>query len=201
MTPQLQKTWLIWTAIAGVLLMSGCTQTYKLKAPTFTDYPEQREHPLTIALLLDEEYSSYVCEVPRRMYRVPLGDALEKNSIFIAEQTFEEVHMVRGSEAEIPPDARAVLTPKVIYGNMSKGVSAFDRLEFVIDVEWTLKDRRGNMIWLKTMRGKARNAGGTIGTIKSQAGKRIRAALKELFAKTHQAIAASPEIRAFAESQ
>ena len=127
-----------------------------------------------------------------------LGEALETNSIFIAEQTFDKVYVARGSEAEIPADARAVLTPKVISVDESRFVSAFDNVDFMIDVEWILQDRGGNTIWLKTIRGKAINKAGNLFSMSSHGEKRLEMAMKDLFNNSYQAIFTSPLIRAFA---
>ena len=186
--------------VFGLLLITGCV-TYDAKTPTFEDYPEQQKHPLTVALRLDEDYTSFVCSVAQRGFVVPLGDALERNSVFVAEKTFGKVYLVKGAEADVPPDARAVLTPRINFGSTTRFVSAFDTAEFAIDVEWTLEDRQGDLIWLRTLRGRVRNASGTTGSMRSQAGKRIRPALKELFAATHEAISGSALIREFAKTQ
>ena len=200
MSRQLHRAWITTVASISLLLISGC-RTYNAKIPTFTDYPEQQAYDTTVALVLSEEYAGHICDVPSRSYRVSLGNALERNSIYVAKKLFNTVHVVKGASAGIPKDAVAILKPSIVSDCMSGSMSAFDKSEYVIDVEWTLEDRQGNLVWLKTIRGKAKNAAGSLGSIRLQAGKRIRAALEDLFGKTYEAIRIAPAIREFVEQQ
>ncbi len=57
------------------------------------------------------------------------------------------------------------------------------------------------MIWLKTIRGKAKNATGTLFSMSAQTEKRFQMALKDLFGRSYQAMIDSPAIRKFAGEQ
>lgn len=203
MTSKTYTSLIFLTVLLGLSLINGCNQGANVKVPTFSDYPQQQKHPLAIALRFDEDYSGYafIEKYAIGTSQLPLGDALMKNSVFVAEQAFDKVYVAEGSKAEIPKDARAVLTPKVISASMSKFISVFDKVDFVIDVEWLMQDRRGNTVWLKTIRGKARNSCGNAFTIISQRDKRIRLAMKDLFNNTYQAFLTSPLIRTFEQDQ
>ncbi len=190
------NSWSISTAVTCLLLVGGCSSTLKVAVPTYAEYPQRRAHPMTITLHVTEEYSGYVYAK-----HYPLGDALERNSVAIVERIFDEVHVAKGSDAEISENSTGVLTPKVTFVDMSTGVSIFDKIDFVIDVEWVLQDARGNTLWMKTIRGKGRNTMDSVLSGVSHFEDRVRMGLENLFTNSYEAMSTSPLIHALGQDQ
>ena len=106
--------------------------------------------------------------------------------------------MQRGT-ATAPPAAGIVITPKVADVAHSMSAWAFDPVEMSIDVEWTITDPRGQVLWVKTIRGSATHNLGNMYTHKSNAKKRVDKVMEDLFSKSLAAITAAPELARVAQ--
>ena len=67
--------------------------------------------------------------------------------------------------------------------------------------EWTMKDAKGNTVWVDTITGEAQAHGGNIFTHRAQTRERVKAVVEDLFRKSFQAISSSASVREVANSK
>ncbi len=188
------------TAILPLVLLlglsSGCTYTYPLNATTLEHWPPHKQQNLKVDLVLPDAYSQYTYDwVQAGAHTLfPIGPALTNNTIALSKQAFAHVSVRRG-KAPQSPEVDAVLTPKVTDFELSLTSSALDGshpMKMSVDVEWTMTDPKGKLLWVKTVRGAVEREMGLRGFGDERViSEHVDLVMADLFAKSLVAITAA----------
>ena len=186
-----------------VILGSGCAHTrhvLDLQPLTVGPYPPVAKSDLKIELRITDDLRKAQCEweLAGETWQLLLGSQFALNSEALARHLFADV-IVKNS-ADAPPDAGtdAVLVPRLVTVDRAAGMSAFSESKISAALEWSLKSAKGDIVWIDTIKGEAKNKTGTLFVYKEHMREGARMMLTDLFNKSFQAMSASPEIRDFA---
>lgn len=188
----------------GMLFATGCTTTYKIDSDPAMDYTAHNKIDLRIQLHMSDGFSGYMWEHKMALgdtSRMGMGPALSSNAEAMATGLFRDVVVSRGSSDSPPGGVDAVLTPRVVSVERAMGTTAFSDMKTIIDLEWTLADAEGNLIWVDTIQGVGKAKTGNLFTHRSEARKQGNRAIQDVFQKSVEAIMSSPEIQAFVKSR
>jgi PBP1b-binding outer membrane lipoprotein LpoB len=191
----------IGSALLGTLLITGCTFTYKVSTDPVADYSSGQKLPTSIELNLPDALCKYTWEHKTALgdsFRMELGPALSSNAEAMARGLFQAVTVSHGDPGSEKSSTAAILTPRVVSVERAMGANSFSDMKTIIDLEWSLSDPKGNLIWVQTLQGIGKAKTGNIFSHKSEARKQGRLAIQDVFQKSAAAITNSPEIRAFA---
>lgn len=181
-----------------ILFITGCAQIVYDIPNEPVSHPQINKLNLRVGLSLSEELRRAKWERPGYGITVTVGETLTLNAEVMAHALFSSVVAVTNNTIE-PVEARveAVLTPRMVSFVRTQLASPhFGEQISTIILKWTLKDVKGNMIWVDTIAGEGRGKG-----THRKAEEQIEALVEDLFQKSFQAISSSPEIREFAESR
>jgi hypothetical protein len=175
--------------LAGIALTAGCA-SLNYEAPVESvSLPAVERIPLKVELRLSDEFASTVCK--GNPGQLGLGPGLAANSEALARALFTEVVVVRGSAMPLTSGVDAQLTPSVVgMARNRPKLGSSDQTSTVV-VEWALKDRNGNLVWLESVEGD-----GVAAVI--HADEQGNALMQDLFQKSARTIASSTEIHQFA---
>lgn len=179
---------------AILILIGGCTTTYRVPEERFTGYPHDTKIPLNVGLIISPEFLDAKWEDSTRVAK--FGNALAANSEALAGQVFKSVELAKGFESKAGLDG--FLIPKVSLIDSTYGF-AWDDLVLTLIVEWSLKDPNGKLIWVDTVKGQATSKSGSFGHEK-QFTSRAKSAIDDLFLRSYEAMISSPEIRDYADT-
>ncbi|MDT7044299.1 hypothetical protein [Candidatus Nitronereus thalassa] len=161
-----------------------------------TDYPVVKKFDMSVALNLTEEFRSAKWEKENRI--IPLGEDFSKNAESVTRHLFSRVVVINDERSQEIEKFDALLTPKMVFVDQTSGVTVFHEAVLTATLEWTLKDVKGDILWIDSVRGEGRANEGNMFTRTSNFERRIKALHEDLFRKTFQAMEASHEIRQFA---
>jgi len=177
------------------LLFAGCTHDWEFPiAPV--NYPQDNKINLKVELRLSKELRNAKWErTIGDTYIIRLGKVLSDNAEMLVRNLFSDVCV---TDAIQPPEAEvdAIITPRMVSAERTRPMLIFQQQRTTIMIEWTVKDANGNLIWADTITGEGKSPMGL--NEKKNTGKQVKAAVKELFQNSFQAISQSPEIRKFA---
>jgi len=158
------------------------------------DYPQKEKINLSVELNLTDE----MCNAKWNMHfedregmDFPLGDDFCLNVTKICSCLFTDVKKI---DEQPSLEADATLTPKIINLIRTRPRSVWGEQITTIIVEWSLKNKNGDVIWLDTITAQGK------GEI-PETQKQVQALFDDLFHQTFDAISSSIEIRHFAEVQ
>ena len=129
-----------------------------------------------------------------------MGNNLVENSEAVARVIFQSV-IVR-DKVTGPDDQTidATLVPRLVFVERTFGRWAWSDVTATIQVEWTLKDEEGAIVWIETIAGDATGPNGNTFTFISKTEELFWAAITDLFRKSYEVLSTSTEIRDFAHS-
>ncbi len=150
--------------------------------------------PMKVELYLSDELRE--AEWQRKgstgSYRLVLGEALARNAEVVTREVFAAVVVTGGSGGPGMAGINAVLIPRFVTAQQTAAVLFVSVETLTVLLEWTLKDEKGNIIWVDTIKGE-----GDASTIEQ----RSKAMLDDLFHKSFTALSSSRAIREFAAKQ
>jgi hypothetical protein len=88
------------------------------------------------------------------------------------------------------------LIPKVVLFERTQPTTIFGQQTTTLEVEWRLKGRTGDTLWVDTIKGESTTKMGS--NHKKSAGVQVQAALDRLFSDTFKSMTSSPDLRRFA---
>lgn len=177
------------TSLLGVLILAtGCANVV-IKNPktAFAGYTATEKVDLKVGLQITDDLRKPEWKKDNLIIRP--GDYLATNSLFLAQHVFREV--VPATE-ESPAGVDAVLKPKLVYINRTRGATSFGESITSVKVEWNMSDPAGKPVWIETITGEGRGSTGWTAPEKT-----LKAALDELLLKSQQAMANAPTLRAY----
>ena len=174
-------------ALSLFSLTTGCTVIIKNPKAPFGAYPPVEKLDLKVGLNVTDDLRKP--EFKKDGLVIRPGDYLATNSAMLAKHVFREVTPATSGEA---PGLDAVLTPKLVYVNRTRGATSFGESITSVKVEWNLSDANGKPVWLETVTGEGRGSTGWTAPEKP-----LKQALDELLLKSQQAISGAEAIRSF----
>lgn len=182
-----------------ILALSGCgiSSISKVSLTPVTGYPHTEKINLKVQLMLTEEMCTALWHMnydyddgkePSNYLSFPLGDDFCLNTRKIANILFTDVMEKRNSSPVGEIDA--ILTPQILTLIRNRPPTAGKEQTTTIIVEWSLKDKKGNIIWVDTI-----TAQGKAALVETQ--KQVQNLFNDLFHKSINAISSSVEIRRF----
>jgi hypothetical protein len=122
-----------------------------------------------------------------------LGGALALYAEQAMRSLFARVVVTRGERATGTSDL--LVTLKLDSVNATKAVVSFENVEYTITVEWTAKNRNGQILWQQAITGESKGHAGNLLTYHSNREEALGELMKSLFIKSQAAMAAVPELR------
>ena len=193
----------LWGISFVVVLLSGCTHTYRPPAEPVRGYPQTDKIPLTVELFLPQELHAAKWEKHSMgdTWVIPLGDAFTRNAEVVAQEAFSGVVVTNGAVNPTMSGVDAILTPRMALAEQTQAMWAFGSETLTVKLEWALKDLQGNLIWVDTVTGEGEANAGNIFTDGTNGRERVEEMLKDLFHKSFQTISSSRTIREFAATR
>lgn len=184
-----------------LLSLSSCTTVYQSSSYMVTDYPNRNKIDLNVQLCLSPELRNAKWEKSMLgdTYVIPLGEPLGQNAENLSKQIFSRVEVASDASKPVTKDVEAFLIPRMVLAERTIGVTAFSPCILSVAVEWTMKDLRGELVWVETVEGKGTVNSGNAFTHASNARKQIDAVMADLFHNSFVAITSSPEVSKFAK--
>jgi hypothetical protein len=197
----------------AMLLFTGCYK--KPNAWTFpqspVNLPEIDKMNLNIELRLSDEFCNSSWYWNEQKIRYYAGEGFCANAEKIVRDLFTQVKVTKGQMDSAPPQADAVLTPKLISFERTRPATMNKEQITTVVLEWTLATPKGDLIWIDSVTGdgKAKWAigiGKAITTLnpfpafKRGTEEQFRLLHQDLFYKSFQAISKSIEIKEYVAS-
>lgn len=189
-------------ALVFVLLINGCSNI-KIPVEVVGDFHNPQKLDLSVDLHLSDELSDYRWKQETAFgggFKMELGPDLCLNAEAMAKSVFKHVTISRGPIDTNTTGQAAVLIPRVVSVEKPIGSTSFSKTEMVVDLEWSLVDKTGKLIWVETIQGIGEGKTGNSFNHKSHTRKMVKNAFLDLFQKSAKAMLESPEILAFVEA-
>lgn len=184
---------------ASTLVAQGCAMTFELDEFTAYAPTQGAQHTAAVELCLAPGLATTVVRVEiADNFDAMLGPRLVANAEATARAAFDDVRVSSASADAAAAGDRGRLT--VRFGGSATDLQtlyAFSEASTTIDLEWTLENRAGNVVWLGTIRGEGRANVGNAFTARGKAEDRFQRALDDVFAKSLESLRTSPEILAW----
>ncbi len=181
------------------LLVSGCTHMMPVPEKDLTcDFIERQPYDATLKLVLPTAYCDYVWIKDNGLgdtFKMPLGKNLCFNAESMFKKAFTKVITTHDNSTIVTNDADMAVEAKLISFDFAFGMTVFHEAKQVINVEWTMTDPGGNIIWVDTIQGVGTASTGGIISYKNDAKKNAYKLTTDLYKKTYEAIIESREIQ------
>lgn len=176
------------------LLFAGCTFDWDFPMAS-VNYPQENKIDLKVELRLSKELRNAKWErTIGDTYIIRLGKVLSDNAEGLVRNLFSDV-LVTDATQPSKTAVDAIITPKMVSVERTRPMFIFQQQRTTIMIEWTVKDANGDLIWVDTITGEGKSP---MGLKKKNTENQVKAAVKQLFQKSFQAISQSLEIRKFA---
>lgn len=180
-------------------LLLGCASlSYEAHTEPLVEYPpvEKLDLAVELRLIFDLKKAAFESGDADRV-RVHLGPALIANAEQLSRSLFRAVVVThKGRTAEPEPNVQAVVIPRLAFGYRSR--PELYTLQTELGVEWVVQDAQGEVIWLKILEGegysKIRSPFAPLAEKNVQV--EVRGALQQIFTRSFDALASSPELQA-----
>jgi hypothetical protein len=182
--------WVLFTAV-------GCVLHHPVK--TVDKYPASERINMKVALVLTHELRNAEWQNVGTGYILPFGEHLAQNSEVLTRALFSEVAVHKELPEPTAEDFTAVLIPRMVFVEQSLGIWKWNPSTFTMALEWTLKDQRGTIVWVDTVKGTGSTETGNAFTGRE----RMRAGfvIEDVFLKSFDAIRQAQAIRDFAQKR
>jgi hypothetical protein len=159
-----------------LLLVAACAAgRLELVAPPFS--PKGGDKVDTrVALVLDDALREAIWKGPQ--FQIPLGDTLVSYSEALARSIFANVSVASvQAEADGIAGSAIGLTPRLVSFTRSAALWAHEDQTCVAILEWTLRDARGEILWIGTFTGEATEKVGSAFSVNKNTRKTVVKAL------------------------
>ena|SRR2546425_7130217 len=178
--------------VSMLAMISGCSGVIKARAVPIV-YPQSEKISLKVGLYLSEEFRGALWERPPMGWearKILLGDALTEGAEAASRALFSRLIIMKDPTNSVEVGIDAILTPRMVSVEQTRPILRWDVTVITVMLEWSLKDVRGNTIWVDTVRGEGKSRLDDPDT-------RIRLLIEDLFRNSFQVIRSSQEIRKF----
>jgi hypothetical protein len=186
------------SALTACLLLTACAHVWKLPITPVT-YPGAEKISAHVHLMITDEFKQTSWEAmisPMDKGVIRLGDELVKESERLARAVFAEVTVVSSSSPPAAATPEAILIPKVVLFERTQPTTIFGQQTTTLEVEWRLKGRTGDTLWVDTIKGESTTKMGS--NHKKSAGVQVQAALDQLIRDAFKSMTSSPDLRRLA---
>lgn len=180
-----------------VLIVVGAGCTVVLDHPVAVkSYSPREKINLTVALQISEELRTAQWE--KSSVIIPFGEHLVRNSETLARAIFSTVVLKDGSPASPEVQVDAVLIPRMVFVEHRYGIWKWDDSVITMGLEWSLRDRKGNPIWVDTVQGEGKTETGNAFTGRTRMRERAGLVVDDVFQKSFETMVSAQAIREFA---
>ncbi len=181
-----------------IVFLNSCATVYEIPEVQ-VNYPKADEMDLNILLFLTNEFRNTMWQDQKgEVDLIKLGEHFAKNAEQLTNTLFLNVSVTSDLAKHTETQIDAVLTPRVVSIKKSYPLIIFQPVITTLIFEWSLKDNKGDLVWIDTITLRLNCDGctamGASGRIKEH-GQKI---VEELFQKSFEAISTSQEIKEFA---
>ncbi len=181
-----------------ILVLNSCAMVYEIPEVQVS-YPKTDKIGLNILLFLTNEFRNTMWQDQEgELDLIQLGEHFVKNSEKLANTLFSNVLVTSDPTSHTETQIVAILTPRVVSIKKSYPMTIFQPVITTFIFEWSLKDKKNDLIWIDTITLRLNCDGctamGASGKIKKH-GQKI---VEELFQKSFNSISSSQEIKEFA---
>ncbi len=181
-------------------LLAGCASTTTVVPEKTVIFPTTDKINLNVKVEIKKsilEASYKYLDYEKFSYQ--LGDNFVKNIESLSRNIFNKYTISNDQESGVA-NARfdAILIPELVAIEGKTGMWASNDAQTAIILEWTLKNSKGDVLWVDTVKGVAESGAGTgIGpnNFAVMSNIRIEAAIKDVFLKSYDSIYSSPAIK------
>lgn len=191
-----------------LLLLSGCTSpVYNFPVNVHKEYPVKTKEKINISvgLIMSDEFrkAQIITKLVGGSETIVLGPFLEQNTEALVRELFTTVFVSKDPKTFLNKEIDAILTPR-LTGVSRNLVGAGKFQSLIAKLEWTLKDKKGNLVWIETVTGQGDE---TVKYMPFTQEKEMRERAKkevvlmnvQLFNNSFNAISESKEIKEFAK--
>ena len=179
------------------IFFTGCTAIVELPVHP-VNFQQTEKIDMTVQLDLSDELLKTQWETGSGdKIIIPIGDTIAYNSESLARTIFSNVIVVKNLPGSMEDKAAANLIPRVVSMKHTRPLLIFQDQQTTLTFNWTLKDDKGDIIWLKTITAEAKSVmGGFTSGTKSK--EHVKILVNDLFKKSFDEISSAEEIREFA---
>lgn len=191
--------YLICTTAIASLLLTSCVSVWKIPINSVA-YPESEKIQANVQLLITEEFKKAAWEAmvsPLDKGLISIGDDLVKQAEKLARTVFTEVTVANNGSSTQAAAMDAVLVPKVVLFERTQPPTIYGQQTTTLSVEWRLKGRTGETLWVDTIKGQSTTKMGS--NPKKSATVQVQAAFDQLFKETYKSMTSSPDVRNIAK--
>lgn len=151
---------------------------------------------LTAALVLTPEFCA--TESKKKSEKFPIGKA----ACTELEPTLKPVFssLTRIDDPAKAGDAQVVLEPKFADVAATQAAIAFSNRELDVQVEWTVRDQTGKVLWVETVEGSAKRHAGNAFTYGSNKKHIVNDSVEDMAEQSAAKMSSSPELRKLSDA-
>jgi hypothetical protein len=189
---------------AVLLLAAGCTHVYTVPDVSLKaeggQYVVDKKIDLAVDLCLTDDFKTTKWESHMQgdTFIIPIGQQLTKNVTELSDILFRDVAVTEAPGAPGKRPADVVLTPKVVAIERSNAAFKGGETVLTLVLQWKIEDVRNKLIWIDSIKAEGKTKAGSAFSMGSVAEKQAGLLLKDLCAKSLEAMRSSPEINQFA---
>lgn len=195
---------LLWlfVLLVGACASSVTTVTHDLEYQAPAKYSGKQPIHGPVVLLITSEFKQATLE--RFAYgdirRFSAGPALVQEAEHLGRALFPNLTVIHADT--IPPNvsAHVILVPKATI-NMQMAMMGWSSTVTTVSLEWSLKDRSGETLWVSTVDGKREGAIGSRFSATKNMGRLLNGALRAAFVQSYDRIGADIDFRNIIQSK
>ena len=194
-------------------LVVACTTTTNHDFEVAQYQAAENQIDLSVELNITKDFREYVWQqkidwvIASDKANVPFNDVLADNAIAIVQTVFSNVHVNEAGQSISTNTTHnamhAVLTPRVSrirrIPPLGSTNPAWNKIEQIVEIEWTLESPTDGVIWQATSVGKFQNRSGTMFSAKGKERKRIQKAIEQAYTNAKKIMLSSHEIREYSD--
>jgi hypothetical protein len=146
-------------------------------------------------LYLDEKFRNAKWENEPNGFEanvIELGENFTINAKKLANTIFSDVVVITSPDELSKAQGDVILKPEVKSSKQNRPYIAWNDSTLTVIMEWLLKDRENNLLWVNTIQGEGV---ARVGKDKE----RLQSLINDLFPKSYDSITSSPEIKNYAK--
>lgn len=166
--------------------------------------PGSRSIPGNIVLQLTREFENYkfrwAMSTPTEY---PIGKPLSQYAEAVTGALFRDLTVVHGNVVPTETVATFVLVPKVCGISVPIRYAALQERTVKVSIEWSLRNRTGDVLWIKTIDGEATGNMGYgfgPGSVENNVARDLNIALETAFHNSYNKINSAEELRTIMQS-
>lgn len=191
--------------LISILVIQGCGGTARMNLGTISEPTGLSSIDLNVALLLTPDFAHFIYQESPwgKKTEVELGAAIVPHIETMAQKLFQSSTIISEMPAHLQLGMQAVLIPMIVdirrpdaeSGNMFSPKTTF------LKVKWILLNDQSDTVWVATITGAGESKQGGGLKWRTEIGKGVERAARDMLLKSYTAISSSQEIRAYASSR